>query len=104
MSVEIVREAEAKPSVLSQELSFGDIFAVTDKYDGDFAVVVLSVDKGKLMLFDLDDLGNRWDDSEVETVRDALELLDDTGVTSIEYFRQPQIDIKVCVGESVKVL
>lgn len=98
MPVDIIRKTKELP----QELHLGDVFAVTDGYDGDFAVVVLATTGGKLMLFDLDDLGNRWDDAEVRTVKEAVEKLKDTTVTKIEYIRKPKIDVRV-TGECVKV-
>ena len=103
MSVEIVRETKEPPSVLSQKLNMGDVFRIDDG-DGDIDYyVVLNVDGGCL-LFALDDLGNRWDDTPINTVGEAVEALKDSFTKSIEYFRQPGIDVKVTVGDSVKVL
>lgn len=101
MSVEVVRKD--KPSVLSQKINLGDVFKIDDGTDDISYYVALFVNGGYL-LFPLDDIGNRWDDTPRNTVGEVVEALRDSFTKSIEYFRQPQIDVKVTVGDSMKVV
>lgn len=105
MSVEFVKRTKEEPSALAQAVSMGDVFNMHDEANGDSSIVVLAINSKELMIFELDDLSNRWSDTKVATVGDVVEILGkfDT-VTSIEYFRQLQIDVKVTVGDSVRVL
>lgn len=103
MSVEIIRKTKEQHKILSQVVSQRDVFIRINDFWGITSYIVLPAGDN-LNLYQLDNMG-RFSEDNIETVEDAIRALDHLkNSTSIEYIRQPQIDVRVTVKESMEVL
>lgn len=99
MAVEIIRT-----EVLLEELRCGAIFRITYG-SGSVANYIVVVAKPKsYLLFNLDNPVQTWDYVQVRTVGDAIDSLNAwIKAKSIEYIRNPKLDIRLTIEDSVVI-